>query len=161
MGLTTRDCSMAMCTLRQLQKLDIDLQPTAPHNGDLFYSNQDRGILFKKGVLFTSGANKGHCFREFLARAAYMPKRVLFINDKYANIKEVADICYEDEIEFLGLRYGYLDDKIAKFDVDIADIQMFNFGNILTDEEAYKLYLESKLTDLHPEEEEVLRAREG
>ncbi len=160
MGLTTRDCSMATCTISQLDRLDIDLSKTSPHIDPIFFLNSERGILYQNGVLFTSGTNKGQCFREFLKRANFSPKRVVFINDKYANIKEVADACYEDGIEFLGLRYGYLDEKIAMFDVNIAEIQMFNFANILSNEEAYKLFLETKLTGEHPEEEAILRATE-
>lgn len=86
---------------------------------------------------------------------------MIFINDKYANIKEVADICYENNIPFLGLRYGFLDEKIAKFNLDIAEIQRFNFGNLLSDEEAYELFLQSQINSNHPEDEEILHAREG
>lgn len=160
MGLTTRDCSMSMCTQRQLKELNIDLTPTAPSAKEHFFAKGKKGILFRNGVLYTSGSHKGECFRKFLELVDYKPKRVIFINDKYANIKEVADICYEDKIPFLGLRYGYLDEKIAKFDLEIAEIQMYNFGNILSDEEAYQIYLESQITSGHPQEEAILRATE-
>ena len=145
MGLTTRDGLMAHCTLDQLDELAIDLRKTAPRTEPLIF-HSERPIFFDGGVLFTSGTHKGKAFLKFLELVDYQPKRVLFINDKYSNIKEVAHVCYETGIEFLGLRYGYLDEKIAQFNADIAEIQSFNFGNILSDEKAYEIFLEGLLT---------------
>ena len=141
MGLSTRDCTMAMVTLLQLNKLNIDLKVTAPYQHDLFF-NLGKNVLFQHGVLFTSGCNKGECFRRFQKLVGFSPKRVVFINDKYSNIKDLATACYEDGIEFIGLRYSYLDEKIALFDANIAEIQTSHFGNVLSDEEAYDIFME-------------------
>ncbi len=140
MGLTTRDGLMAHCTLLQLEDLGIDLAKGTFQKENLYFDSEKTNF-FTGGVLFTSGSHKGRALRKFLALVGYEPKRVLFINDKYQNLKEVADVCYEEGIEFLGLRYGYLDQKIAQFNADIAEIQGLNFGYILSDEEAYEISL--------------------
>jgi hypothetical protein len=138
MGMTTRDLSLCLCTLDQLRVLGVDLNKTAPSKKET-YSNHEGSILFRKGVLFTSGTHKGRALLLTLDKLKYKPKGILFINDKKCNIEPVEEECALRGIEFLGLRYGFLDEKVAKFDRNIADIQHKNFGTILSDTKAKEL----------------------
>ncbi len=58
MGLTTRGLGMATRTVQQLDSLGIDLSRTAPTQEEIFFMN-GRGVLFRKGVLFTAATDKG------------------------------------------------------------------------------------------------------
>lgn len=138
MGMTTRDLSLCMCTLDQLRALEINLNKSAPSKKE-YYQNDDGSILFREGVLFTSGKHKGIALWNTLDNLSHKPNAIIFINDKRNNITPVEDECKRRGIEFLGFRYGYLDEKVANFNKHIANIQHKHFGKIISDEQAEKL----------------------
>jgi hypothetical protein len=65
----------------------------------------------------------------------------VFINDKKTHLKDVEGVVSPKGISFTGLRYSYSDQRVAKFNKDIADIQwnQSTFHHILSDEEAEAL----------------------
>lgn len=147
MGLTTRDIFLATCTLGQLESLEIDLSKTAPHLSEVYFLNDgDKSVVFKQGVLFTSNSHKGKAFMRFLHEANFHPKKVVFINDKESHLAQVAESCKLASIPFIGLRYGFLDEKVASFDKAIAEVQSGHFGLILSDEEAREKIKASAVT---------------
>jgi len=136
MGLTTRGLGMALRTVEQLKTLSIDLSKTAPFQEEKLLITE-RGVLFRQGILFTAGTDKGNAF--LLLFKDQLPQKVLFINDKASHLKEVEKACNEAQIPFIGLRYGFLDEKVQNFSPEIAAIQWEHFGRILGDEEAVKM----------------------
>jgi hypothetical protein len=135
MALTTRSSDLRFCTFRQFQSLGIDLSVTSPSHGDFFFLNR-QPVLYRKGVLFTDGTNRGEALLKFLRKTHYSPKSILFINDKERQLKEVEEICKKMSIPFVGLRYSYLDRKVKEFDEKIARVQLEQIKSILSDEEA-------------------------
>lgn len=138
MGLTTRGLGLSQCTLRQLQSLGVDLSKTAPSKSEHFALNP-RGVLYRNGVLFTAGTNKGFAFEKIMNDMGYTPEKILFINDKLSHINELAKRVEELGIPFIGLRYGATDEKVKAFDMQLADIQEESLRKILSDEEARKI----------------------
>lgn len=134
-GLTTRGLALATRTVRQLDCIGIDLSLTAPTSEDIPLLNP-HAILFRKGILFTSGTHKGKGLQKLLAKLEYKPKRIVFINDKRGNLRQLEEGVNELHIPFIGLRYGYLDDKVRNFRSDIADLQFESFLKIVSDREA-------------------------
>lgn len=138
MGLTTRGLALATRTLFQLRDVGIDLSLSAPIKEDVPLLNP-QAILFRKGILFTSGTHKGKALLKLLDTFDFQPKRVVFINDKATHLREVEVACKEKNIPFTGLRYGYLDENVKGFRSDIARVQFENFKVILSDKEAKQL----------------------
>jgi hypothetical protein len=140
MGLTTQGLALATCTARQLGKLDIDLSKTAPSSEDHYFIN-GHGVLYRKGILFTSGTPKGKALFTLLDLIGYAPKRIVFINDKAKHLKDVEEEAELREVEFIGLRYSYSDQRINNFRPEIADIQwaFSSFDSLLSDQEAEEL----------------------
>lgn len=138
MGLTTRGLGLSTTTIHQLKKLDVDLIKTAPAKHDIFFDNK-QGTLFRHGILFTAGSDKGTALEKFLELAKVKPEAILFINDKACNLAPVARFCKEQSIPFKGLRYGFLDEWVNSFRKDAAAIQWLTFGQILGDNEAVEL----------------------
>lgn len=137
MGLTTQGLALATCTVNQLKSLEIDLIKTAPSNQD-FYFHNGQGVLYRHGILFTSGTAKGEALLKFFSLAGVCPKRVVFINDKETHLKDVEGSLEAKGIEFTGLRYAYSDERVKNFNSKLADIQWneSSFSHILTDQEA-------------------------
>lgn len=133
MGLTSRNPDFALASIKQLNSLEIDLGKTAPYKKDLFFEN---GMVFRKGILFSQGKNKGKALKCFFSKIGFFPKSAVFIDDKLKHVAEVEDFCKTYKIRFIGYRYGYLDDKIKNFNYEIPNIQYRNLKNILSDEQA-------------------------
>ncbi len=136
MGLTTRNVDFAFASIKQLDALDIDLCKTAPYKKNLFFEN---GLVFKKGILFADGKNKGMVLKCFFKKIGFFPKSIVFIDDKLKHVLDVEDFCKTYKIKFLGYRYGFLDEKIKNFDSKICNIQLNTFKSILSDDEAIKM----------------------
>jgi hypothetical protein len=143
MGLTTRGVGMSQITIDQLTSLNINLDATAPHHGELFYLNP-WGILFRQGIMFTAGTHKGKALGFLLDELQLNPSRIVFVNDKESHIQQLQETVDARNIPFLGLRYGAVDDWVASFNPAIADVQWEQFGHIISDEQAAKL-LECRL----------------
>jgi hypothetical protein len=135
-GLTTRGLGLATRTCQLLQESGYDLSLNPLTQEELHFMQQNEGILFRKGVLFTAGKHKGECLEKLLKATGTTPKRVLFINDKRSHLLPVEEFCVRAGIPFTGLRYGFVDERRNTFNPEISDIQWAHFGNILSDEEA-------------------------
>lgn len=144
MGLTTQGLALATRTVNQLLSLDIDLSRTAPSKEDCYFLNE-HGVLFRRGILFTSGTDKGEALLKFLDLANYRPKKVVFINDKRKHLEQVEQALQKKGIPFTGLRYSYSDQRIANYRPEIAEIQLrySSLERILSDAEADRILSES------------------
>jgi len=138
-GLTTRGLVLSYCSVDQLRSVNVDLALTAPCQNEVFFKSGKHYVLFHEGTLFTNGSHKGTAFCTFLEKSGYLPKHVLFINDKASHIREIETACGERNISFTGLRYGYLDEKVASFQEKVAELQFEQFGKFLTNEDAHQL----------------------
>ena len=67
MGLTTQGLSLATRTVQQLASLQIDLLKTAPSRQDQYFISE-HGVLYRHGLLFTSGTPKGEALLKLLNR---------------------------------------------------------------------------------------------
>jgi len=145
-GLTTRGLGMSTTTNKQLKALGIDLSRTAPSKEDIFFMNK-RGVLFRGGILFTANTHKGSALFKLLDELDTTPKMILFINDKRSHIVPVEEWAAKRNIPFVGLRYGYLDEKVKNMNIEMTDIQFEHFGHILSDDEAKEILNERKKED--------------
>lgn len=138
-GLTTRGLEISECTSNQLKTLNIDLSVTSPTKNDCFFMNGGKGVLFHDGILFTTATHKGNAFFKLLDELELKATHVVFINDKASHIKQLEETCIQKNVPFIGLRYGFLDEKVKSFKAELADIQFKQFGNILSNDEALNL----------------------
>ncbi|MEC7840289.1 MAG: DUF2608 domain-containing protein [Chlamydiota bacterium] len=142
MGLTTRGLGLSTRTVFQLKSLDINLTTTAPTHEEIFFINH-HGVLFRGGILFTAGTNKGMALAKFLHLIGKEPENIVFINDKWSNIREVEVVAEKYQVPFTGLRYSYTDEKVANFNPELAEMQFKEFGHIISDDEASARLLEA------------------
>jgi predicted phosphatase len=132
MGFTLRDQDFAFSAIEQLSSLGIDFKKTS-----IIKNNIRDDILFREGILFSSGMSKGIVLDQFFKRLNYKPKKMVYIDDKLKHVKSIEDYANKNNIEFTGFRYGYLDDKVNSFSAEISDIQKkyfeksTSFGDLL------------------------------
>ncbi len=142
MGLSTQGFSLAQVTASQLNDLNIFLDKNPPSKEDHYFSIGE-GVLYRKGILFTSGAPKGKALFALLDKIGYRPQHIVFINDKETHIVDVEGDAHEKEVKFTGLRYAYCDKRIEAFNPEIAEIQFAPLKELLSDDEAHSI-LKSK-----------------
>jgi hypothetical protein len=137
MGLTTQGLALATRTIKQLEALNIQLNKNAPSVEDHYFINQI-GVLYRQGILFTSGTPKGEALLKLLAKIGYRPNHILFVNDKITHLRDVEGAVIAAGLQFTGLRYGYSDSYVEAFSPDIAEVQWCHstFDSILSDEDA-------------------------
>ncbi len=140
MGIVSQGFTLATRTIEQLKTLRIDLSKSAPFQEEHYFQNE-KGVLYKKGILFTCGTHKGKALCKFLDFINYHPKKIVFVNNKATHLNEVKSSIKERGIKFIGLRYGYLDENVANYRQDIADLEwsMSTFDHLMQDSEALKL----------------------
>ena len=138
MGLTTRGLGMCLRTIEQLDTVGVSFRESSPTKEEIHFMNE-RGILFRSGILFTAATHKGEALRMLLKRAGYQAKSVMFVNDKYSHIVPIEEVCEGEEIPFIGLRYGHVDEKVKNFPEQIGEVQFYHFGHILTDDAAERI----------------------
>ncbi len=138
MGLTTQGLALATRTVQQLQEQQLDLSKTAPTQEDHCISIGGHTVLFREGILFTSGRSKGESLFKFCEKIGWWPKRIVFINDKEAHLRDIERAAEARGVEFVGLRYGYSDTRKKAFRPDVAHFQFAHssFLHLLSDEEA-------------------------
>lgn len=138
MGLTNQGLALATRTVQQLGENKIDLSATSPTAEDYYVNLQGHSILFRKGILFTSGKHKGEAFFKFCDNFGLKPQRVVCLDDKGSHLAAIEAEAQKRGIEFVGLRYAFADRHKAEFRPEIADYQFMHssFAKLLSDEEA-------------------------
>jgi len=141
MGFTTQGLALATRTVQQLYENKIDLSISAPWKDDHYLEVNEHGTLYRKGVFFTSGRHKGDALFKLCKQMNYLPKRIVFINDKASQLLEVEEAAKKQGIEFIGLRYAYSDRRKASFRHDIANLQLSysSLDHLMSDAEACNL----------------------
>lgn len=69
---------------------------------------------FKNGVVFSSGVNKGEALKAFLVYAKFMPKKIIFIDDKLKYLESVEKLASELKLPFVGVEYTAVADTVIE-----------------------------------------------
>lgn len=134
LALTARGNQLSQVTLQQLRSAGIEL-PTYPG-----FNNPN--IIYSEGVIFANGQNKGHVLRDFFARTQILPARLLFVDDKIKNVKNMDAEFAKDVFPNINYRYGAADERVKAFSKEIAELEWMYFSErkiLISDEEAKKI----------------------
>ncbi len=140
-GLSSRGLGLASLTIQHLKDAGIDLGLTSGLNPDQPLILGDKLLLYRHGVLFTSGVGKVNALEKlFNLVQISRPKKIVMISQDERTLglmgEGLAYQGYSKTIEFMPLRYTAMDQEIKNFDAQIADIQFASLMKVLTNEEA-------------------------
>jgi Protein of unknown function (DUF2608) len=146
MGLTIQGLALATRTSQHLQANGIDLKQNALSKQDQLFPVHGHSMIYRNGILFTSGSSKGEAISALLDKMDVHPKRIVLIDDKATNLADVEQMAKKRQVEFVGLRYSYSDAKKAAFRPEVTEVQFSQstFDHLLTDEEASALIAENQ-----------------
>lgn len=136
LALTARGTIYESLTLRELDQVGIDFSVTAI-SGDRFELCFESKALYADGILFATLFNKkGDVLKEFFRTTGFVPKRIIFVDDKMTYIKDLEVLCNTLGIDYCGFRYGATDMRVKNFDLQKAGVQWHFMHHLLSDEEA-------------------------
>ncbi len=147
-GLTTRSPELAYRTIQQLKSLDIDLSlkslSDSKHDLDTYFPH-----AYIQGILFTQSQHKGEVLHKLCKHLGYIPKKVIFVNDKYKYVMQLEETFSSLKIPYIGFRYAACDPNIEQYDPHVAEIQLHYFDSILSNEDAAYLMQHSEHEEAH------------
>ncbi len=78
---------------------------------------------YYEGVIFTCGINKDIALDIYLKNDPSRYKKIIFLDDKYENLKHVEGYCQKNSLQFMGFHYTVIQ-NLPKRDVNIDAIKM-------------------------------------
>lgn len=124
-GLTARSFEIADRTIEQLYTIGVDLSHASLWHEELWHDCHLE-YCHKNGIIFCDGNDKGKVLTQIFERLNYCPNKIIAIDDKERHLHAIAraiDPC----IEFIGIRYGHLDEKVRNFDGIAADEELLEW----------------------------------
>lgn len=124
MVLTARGWPTIERTFYFLKSLSLDFSLSAPLSTvrrlDKAAQREDETPQYIKGVLFCGGSqNKDWALKAVLDGSKEKKwDKIIFIDDKESNVRAVQKTVEQLGIDYVGIRYGYLDEKVRQFQLD-------------------------------------------
>lgn len=115
MALTNRSLPIVKRTIKLLKDIGIDFSKNALFKNDLVINITHKG-MFSKGIIFSGKNDKGNMLREFFKSINYTPKKLIYVDDKIKHVKSVEKEFDDGSLEYIGIRYSFMDDKKKNFD---------------------------------------------
>lgn len=150
-ALSSRGTPIITPTLVQLNRLGIHFNRQW---GQLTLNFTENGIqsaaIFKSGIIFCNGYDKGKCLNTFFSAIKFYPKNVLMIDDKEKHLRSVEKMINAYSGKFAGVRYGFLDEKVTKINMENADIQLVKMQKQFLEKDKKTLESVNKLLKKKP-----------
>lgn len=140
-GLTARPLNLTMRSAQQLQSLGVNLATTAPALTQIF-STRHPSAYFQGILVVGPHNNKGEVLMGFMNASQVKASRIIFVDDKLSNVKNVNDALEKQNRPHVEFRYGAADAKVAAFNTNIGDMQWNIFlqtGRIISDQQALEM----------------------
>lgn len=147
LGLTARRPNEIDYTLQQLASVDIEMTQQILNTFRLDLSFQDgEPCLYDKGILFCTPAHKKSAvLKAFLNQIGYLPKRIIFIDDKLSHVVDLERFAKELDAEYLGIRFSGADGRVKTFNPEVANLQYEFLPALISDEVAEELVINKEL----------------
>lgn len=114
--LTARGREVIEPTLRQLNEVGIDFSKQWETGRSALILDHKHTATYCNGIIFCEGYNKGKCLEKFFEERDYRPSHVVMIDDKEKHLTRVGEMVTSHGGQFDGLRFNYLDPKVACFE---------------------------------------------
>ncbi|OGT47406.1 MAG: hypothetical protein A3E83_01515 [Gammaproteobacteria bacterium RIFCSPHIGHO2_12_FULL_41_20] len=118
-ALTSRGKEIIQPTLRQLAQIGVDFSRNWDDLQGVIRLDESSPAIFREGVIFCSGSDKGVCldmfFKYLKEYAKSFPAHVVMMDDARRHLEAVEKVVAAHGCDFTGLRYGRLDEKTAQW----------------------------------------------
>lgn len=119
MALTARGPEDEASTLRQLAEAGLDLTARPAAKGRMILPKAALGTeadgVFSSGVMLMGDGDKGKALLGFLRKIGLKPARIVFVDDKPKNVKNMDAALTAAGVPVIAFRYGAADAKVRAF----------------------------------------------
>jgi hypothetical protein len=125
--------SMTAWRWKCLNKFGLDFSPAFQQDFDF------GGPVFEKGVLYCDRHEKGQVLVTFLNTLQFTPSKILFLDDKLANLQSVEENL--GTVDFTGFHYREVEERKVNLDLKLAHDQLLYLaqtGEWISDQKAGK-----------------------
>ena len=128
-GLNSVNLSFLSLTPLRGEKLAVDLESTR-----ISLQDHCKGIpMLKAGIILTAGLDKGIVLEYMLSKYNYYPKTIIFVDNRFANLESLKQLCLKLKINFHGFHYvvtsfmplPYIDEYLEKLRFEILEQEGF------------------------------------
>lgn len=123
LGLTARSLPLIARTHVQLKEAGLRLTKSPIFDRELSF-NFNKPAVLNHGIMFCNNVNKGTVLINVLRTCDFKPTTIVYVDDKLSHLLEVQKECLDNNIHFIGLRYGKLDEFVSRFDPLRAEQQL-------------------------------------
>ena len=105
--------------ITKLKKLGYDFHASWPHLESKIFNQftpkkPKRIPAYKEGIVFVCRHNKGDLLKAFLDYSGYKPTKIIFVDNKLRNIKDVAAYARSVNIPYVGFEYVAVAERASK-----------------------------------------------
>lgn len=118
-ALTARSLQLKQRTIDQLKKLGITFAPPPSFAPELPIELDHPGLL-KDGIIFCDQNDKGKLLFYIFKKFNYQPAWIIFVDDRLYNLLNVQKESLMQDVRFVGIRYGYMDERSDDFNAEKA-----------------------------------------
>jgi len=137
LALTARDSFELEHTQRQIDSVKVFFSSGFPEKILLPAAYP---ALHERGVIYCGENSKGAALVAFFQATSQIPKKVVFVDDKWEQVQKLEIELEKLNIDFVGVRFSRADERVKAFDPAIADLQWSLLPKIVTDDEALELF---------------------
>lgn len=125
-GLTARGNPILERTFKQLKDIGINLScGSSLPKVELTVEGTVNKVFYAQGIIFCNGNDKGKCLKAFFDYVKIFPQNVVMVDDAERHLTSVKSMVDSYGGRFTGLRYGFLDDKVSRLEMEKAHYQLF------------------------------------
>ena len=127
-SLTARSLGITERTIVQLHGMDINFSLNMPRTFPIAYEKgKGAPALYIDGIIFVGNHDKGEVLAHWLKQTKFKPTKIIFIDDKLKNVKDVEKALHKRNYPFIGIRYGKIDERVKNFDIEATDREYEQF----------------------------------
>lgn len=131
-AVTARRHDTADATARQLNDINVHFTDFGNEVVLNLPSYPNKHIIFKYGVLYCDGANKGECILALLNIINKAVRKIVMLDDSEKNLQQAHDVMMRQRISFIGLRYNVLDQRAANHEFKRANAKLSEVSSLFS-----------------------------
>jgi hypothetical protein len=120
-ALSARSETLMECSFKQFASAGtdgIDLSVNGLSTKELVFPMNRGDAYFRKGIGFCGNNDKADVLDLVLRTTKSTPKKIVYIDDKLKHVMGISKYAQAHGINFVGIRYSYLDDEVKAFVLD-------------------------------------------
>lgn len=129
-AVTARGVEVIDATLLQLSQINVRF--AKQDTEALTFVLEGRVVTFVNNILFCNGLDKGLCLAALNEMQSVISRHVVMLDDVAKNLENVKREMTKLGVQFVGLRYNHLDQRVTRFELERANVKLLTLKSIFS-----------------------------